>query len=193
MSKDNFKNLNTKLVARNIIHYKQIDSTQREIWRKIDTIKNGTLIYADIQTSGIGTHGRTWYTSEVENIAFSFAIFPNVEVKELENLTREVANIVVGVFNKLYKIKLDIKEPNDIMANSKKIGGILTETKIAGNIVKQLVIGIGINTNQQVLKDEIKKIATSIKDEFNIQVDNNYVISEFCNNFEEKLGKGLGI
>lgn len=193
MSKDNFKNLNTKLVARRIIHYKQIDSTQKEIWRKIDSIENGTLIYADIQTSGIGTHGRTWYTSETENIAFSFAIFPKVEVKELENLTREIANIVVEVFDKLYKIKLDIKEPNDIMVKSKKLGGILTETKIVGNIVKQLVIGIGLNTNQQVFKDEIKDIATSIKNEFNIQVDNNYVIAEFCNSFEKKLGKGLGI
>ena len=56
-----------------VIHYKTIDSTQKEIWRRVKngTIENKTIVIADIQTSGIGTHGRTWHTDEENNIAFS--------------------------------------------------------------------------------------------------------------------------
>ena len=58
--------------SNNFIFYKKIDSTQNEIWRLIEskTIKNKTLIMADIQTNGKGTHGRIWHTDEEKKIAF---------------------------------------------------------------------------------------------------------------------------
>ena len=54
--------------------YRKIDSTQLEIWRRIEAnkIDNKTVVIADIQTNGKGTHGRKWHTDEVNNIAFSF-------------------------------------------------------------------------------------------------------------------------
>lgn len=185
------KNLNTKFIGQNIIHYETIDSTQKEIWRRIekDNIQNGSLIVADTQTDAIGTHGRVWHTEKIDNIAFSFVIFPNCDIKKLENLTYEIAECLVSVFKKLYKIDIDIKLPNDLMINNKKVGGILTETKLQGNIVKSLVIGIGINTNQNEVSGEIKNISTSIKSEFKIEVNNYDVISEFCNDFEQIIIK----
>lgn len=184
-------NLNTKFIGQNIIHYETIDSTQKEIWRRIekDNIKNGSLIVADTQTDAIGTHGRIWRTEKTDNIAFSFVIFPNCDIKKLENLTYEIAQCLVSVFKKLYKVDIDIKLPNDLMINNKKVGGILTETKLQGNIVKSLVIGIGLNTNQNEISEEIKNISTSIKSEFKIKVNNYDVISEFCNNFEQIIIK----
>lgn len=188
---NNILNLNTKLIGTNIVHYKEIDSTQKEIWRRVENkqIQNGTLILADIQTDAIGTHGRTWYTTKTNNIAFSFLLYPNIPVRKLEKLTIQIAKIIVEVFEELYKINLEIKLPNDIIIQTnegiKKIGGILTQTKLKGEIVKCLVIGIGINTNQQQFKKEIKNIATSIKNEFGINVNNNNIITEFCNKFEE--------
>ena len=189
-----FENLNTKVIAKKVIYYEQIDSTQKEIWRRIDKhdIENGTLIYAGLQTKGIGTHGRTWYTNEKDNIAFSFAIFPNISIKRLEGLTKNIAEAIVEVLKKLYNVELQIKQPNDIVYNGKKIGGILTETKINGEIVKYVVIGIGINTNQEKFNNEIKNIATSIKKEFDIKVDSKKIITEFCNEFEEKIIKRIG-
>ena len=69
-------NLKTKYLGRDFIFYNQIDSTQNEIFRRIENnnIKNGTLVMADIQTNGKGTHGRIWHTNETQNIAFSFYI-----------------------------------------------------------------------------------------------------------------------
>ena len=66
------------------------------------------------------------------------------------------------------------------MINKQKVGGILTETKLQGEIVKQLVIGIGINTNNE-------EISTSIKKEFGITIDNSKVIEELCQRIGEKL------
>ena len=160
-----------------IIHYEKIDSTQKEVWRKIE---NGIIISADIQTEGIGTHGRTWYTTQKGNIAFSIGLEPNLPVQQFQNLTIEIAETILEVFEKLYQIKLQIKYPNDIMINKQKVGGILTETKLQGEIVKQLVIGIGINTNNE-------EISTSIKKEFGISIDNSKVIDEICQRIGEKL------
>lgn len=87
----------------------------------------------------------------------------------------------------MYQIQLEIKSPNDIVLGNKKLGGILTETKLVGETVKNLVIGIGINTNQEKFTKEISEIATSIKNEFNREVDNLKIISKFCELFEEKL------
>lgn len=142
---------------------------------------------------GSGTHGRVWYTNEIENIAFSCYVEANCKVERLEGVTTEIAETMIEVFQKLYQIKLEIKFPNDIIFHQKKIGGILTETKVNGDFVNSLVIGIGINTNQRNFPSEIKNIASSIKNEFGIKVDNQKVISEFCNRFEEKLSKRIGI
>lgn len=181
------KQFDTDVIGKMVIHYEKIDSTQKEVWRRIEenNIENGTVIIADIQTDGIGTHGRKWYTTEKQNIAFSFVTFPNVEVKKLENLTTKIAKILVSIFENTYHIKLEIKKPNDLMIKGKKVGGILTQTKLQGEIVKNLVIGIGINTNQSNFDEEIETIATSVKKEFGIIVDNNRVIQEFIYKFEK--------
>ena len=193
MYKIELPKLNTKWLGKETIYYKEIDSTQKEVWRRIENknIDNGTLILADIQTDGIGTHGRKWYTSQEENIAFSFVIYPNIQIQKIENLTVEIAEILLEVFQKIYSIQLAIKNPNDIIINNKKVGGILAETKLRGEQIECLVIGIGINTNQQKFTKEIENIATSIKNEFHIKVDNLEVITEFCNLFEQNMIKRM--
>lgn len=159
------------------IHYEKIDSTQKEVWRRLE---KAIIISADIQTDGIGTHGRTWYTTQKGNIAFSIGLELNKSINKLNNLTIEIAEIILEVFENLYQIKLKIKHPNDIMINNQKVGGILTETKLKGEIVKYLVIGIGINTNNE-------EISTSIKKEFGIEIDNSKVIEEICQRIGERL------
>ena len=71
------------------------------------------------------------------------------------------------------------------------MGGILSETKVSGNIVKYIVVGIGINTCQTEFDTEIKNIATSIKNEFGIDVDRMKIIEEFCNRFEKIISERI--
>lgn len=173
--------------------YRKIDSTQLEIWRRIEAnkIDNKTVVIADIQTNGKGTHGRKWYTDEVNNIAFSFFRQINCEIDKLDGLTTEMAQIILDIFKELYQVNLQIKLPNDIFYNDKKVGGILSETKVSGNIVKYIVVGIGINTCQTEFDTEIKNIATSIKNEFGIDVDRMKIIEEFCNRFEKRISERI--
>ena len=182
-------NLHTRVLGRNFEYYEKISSTQKEIWARVanNKIKNGTVICAGVQENGVGTHGRVWHTDEKNNIAFSFYLNLNVEIEKLDGITLEIAEIIKNIFHKQYNILLEIKKPNDIVYNHKKIGGILTETKMVGECVRDVVIGIGINTNQTEFADEIKDIATSIKNEFDVNVDNEKIISEFCNLFEKKI------
>lgn len=186
-----YKNLNTEFLGRKFTYYKTIDSTQSEVWEIAKNTVNGTLIMSDIQTNGKGTHGRKWYTDEENNIAFSLLIKPNCEIDKLDGLTLEIAETILEIFKEKYKINLQIKEPNDIIYNKKKIGGILTETKVISGIVKYLNIGIGINIQKENFSEDLIDIASSIKKEFNIDIDIIKFIAEFCNRFENKFKKRM--
>ncbi|MBR2744055.1 MAG: biotin--[Clostridia bacterium] len=180
-------NLETKILGRKLDFFDELDSTQSEVWRLIknNTIKNGEMVVANIQTAGVGTHGRKWYTDQPNNIAISMYVETNCKAEKIEGITLKIADILKSVFYRLYDINLDIKEPNDLYYNNKKIGGILTESKIAEGKSKFLVVGIGVNTSQAIFNNEISEIAGSIKNEFGIDIDNEAVIAEFCNNFEK--------
>ncbi len=136
---------------------------------------------------GNGTHGRVWHTDETGNIAFSCFIKTNCSLDQIEGITVELANLIKEVFQELYNITLGIKLPNDMVYNHKKIGGILVETKVSGDMVKYMVIGIGINTNQEKMKEELQEIASSIRIEFHKTIDNNQVIKRFFELLEKTL------
>lgn len=180
----------SKWLGKEIIYFEEIDSTQKEVWRRIkeNNIQNGTLVIADLQTNGIGTHDRKWYKTQKGNISFSLCWFPNIDISKLENFTYTIADVLVNIFKDVYNIDLEIKIPNDLLIKGKKVGGILTETKVYGNIVKEVVIGIGINTNCNETAKEIENISASIKEEFNTPIDNMKVIKEFCDVMEKRIG-----
>ena len=73
--------------------------------------------------------------------------------------------------------------------NCKKIGGFLTETKVVSEVVRYLVVGIGINTYKKIFTEDIKNIASSIMVEFSINIDKNNFIIDFCNVFEKEIIK----
>ena len=116
----------------------------------------------------------------------------NCNIEQIEGITLEIAEVIVNIFKEKYNIELEIKPPNDIVYNNKKIGGILTECQTICKNVKNLVIGIGINLIQENFSEDIENIATSIKKEFGIKIDNLELIMQFCNKFE-KIIKRRGI
>ena len=182
------RKFNTEFIGKSMYCYEQLDSTQLEIWRLYEKgAANGTLVMASLQTDGKGTKGRKWYTDEKNNIAFSFLVRTSCNINRLYGLTLNIAEIIVKIFKDKYNIKLEIKQPNDIMCNNKKVGGILTQTKVKGENVKALVVGIGINTSKTKFNKDIMDIATSIKKEFNIDVDIEMFIEEFCIRFEKEI------
>lgn len=180
------ENLKTKFMGHNIIYFKSIDSTQTfaKSTKKEDT-PDGTVIIADSQTEGVGTHERKWYTGK-DNIAMTFILYPECNASKLSNLTILISKCVINAIKKLYGYELKIKEPNDVIYNNKKIAGILTESKVEGEIVKILFIGIGLNVNQTIFPGNLKDIASSLKNEFSKEFSREEIIVEFFNIFEKE-------
>ena len=181
-----FKNLKTKFLGRNMLHFEVIDSTQKYIKENsIKNMPNGTIVIADTQSSGIGTQGRKWFTGDNnENIAMSFVLYPETDIKKFSNLTKLIAECIINTVKKLYGYELKIKVPNDIICNEKKIAGILTESSSIGEKVKKIIIVIGFNVNQMEFPEDLKDLATSLKKEFSKNFSKEEIIVEFLNEFE---------
>ena len=185
MEKIKLENLKTKFIARNIAFYKELDSTQKQAKKLAnENIKNGTIVITENQTHGIGTHGRTWQSNPAENATFTIILYPNCNIKNLENITTQIAQSICMAIKALYNIDLEIKKPNDLILNGKKIGGILTEIDTIGENVNELFIGIGFNVNQTEFNEELQNTATSLhlNNVKNAKVQD--VICEICNKLE---------
>jgi len=178
-------NLKTTYIGRNIIYFNEIGSTEEEAKRlAANHVQNGSAVIADMQTGGVGTHGRMWHTSANENILMTLVLYPDCNVNKLEGITVNIANCIADVIWNLYNIKLEIKHPNDLVLSNRKIGGILAETKIVEGNAENLFIGIGLNINQENFPEEIADIATSLKKEFGREFSREKIISEICNELE---------
>ena len=129
-------------------------------------LKDIKVVIAENQTKGKGTNGRKWHSSSQENILMTLIFYPQKEIKELQGITYGIAEMIRDAIKDLYDISLNIKLPNDLLLNGKKICGILTESAIQGNKLKYLLIGIGVNVNQIEFYGEIEDIATSLKREY---------------------------
>lgn len=192
MEEEILKKLNTKFIGRKLKIFEEIDSTQKYIKRldKIDS-KNGLVVVSKHQTSGIGTNERKWYTKKDKNLTFSILLKPECNIKNIEGITILIAEVIVRVIKKMYKHDLKIKYPNDIILNGKKIGGILTESITNNEMVKQIIIGIGLNVNQEKFDKEIGNIATSLKKEFGNNFNKEEILIGILNEFEKEYMKLL--
>ncbi len=188
MNIEKIKNASTKKIGKKIEYYKEISSTHKyakEIALQSDT--NGKLIIAEIQTAGIGTKGRTWYTGENKNIAMTIILKPKCKIRELEGLTIKIAKCMQKTIYDLYGYKLEIKEPNDLILNNKKICGILTEINTISEKINYLLISLGFNVNEDEFSEETKDIATSLKKEFGKEFAREDIIVKFIENLEKIL------
>ena len=178
--------LKTKIIGKKIFFFEEIDSTQ-EYAKKLaqKNIENGSIVLTQYQSNGVGTHGRKWYSEKNSNISFTIILYPKCSIQKLNNLTKDIAKCIVEAIYKTYKVNTTIKDPNDIILNGKKIGGILTQIITNGENIKYLLIGIGINVNGVNFPEELEKIATSLKKEYNIEFSKEKIIAEFCNIFEQ--------
>ena len=143
------------------------------------------MVIANNQNNGKGTNGRKWKTRLGDNLTFSMLLIPNCKIEKINELTVILAKAVIRAINKVCECRLEIKYPNDIMLNNKKMCGILTESTTKGEVVKKIIIGIGINLNQVKFDKEIEEIATSLKKEFGKNFSKEKIISNFFNEFEK--------
>ena len=146
-----------------ILHYDIIDSTNSEAKRLCEKeVVHGRLIVADRQTVGRGRRGREWVSSSDDGIWMSYVIKPSMGPYEASALTLIAAMAVSKAILKTTGLKTDIKWPNDVVCHGRKLSGILTEMQSENDRVKYVVIGIGINVNNEEFPKELCDVATSV-------------------------------
>ncbi|MFA9398166.1 MAG: biotin--[acetyl-CoA-carboxylase] ligase [Clostridiaceae bacterium] len=181
-----YENLNTKYIGKNIMHFDSLGSTNVEAkLLAAKNIENGTAVIGEEQTLGRGRLGRKWISPKYKGIWMSIVLYPEVEMSEVSKITQVAAASVINALSNL-GIKAEIKWPNDIVINSKKVCGILTELSGELNKINHVVVGIGINANleQEDFPEEIKNIGTSIKIENNNEINRKVLVAYILNEFE---------
>jgi BirA family biotin operon repressor/biotin-[acetyl-CoA-carboxylase] ligase len=129
--------------------FDSVASTNRTLWELLNQgASPGTVVIATQQTAGRGQWGRQW-VSPSGGLYLSVAIAPNLEANTSYQLTLASA---WGIAHQLRQcgINVGIKWPNDLVLDGRKLGGILTETKVNQGMITQAVIGVGINWSNPV-------------------------------------------
>jgi len=111
--------------------------------------QNWTVITAEQQSNGRGTHGRQWRSPKGKSLLMSIIVPPPYDTDELENLSAECAEILADVLKEKSNIPYTIKKPNDILIENKKVCGILLESVSDSERILSLILGIGINLYQE--------------------------------------------
>lgn len=134
-----------------IIKLNAIDSTNRFLKELAQeaTAENYTIVVANQQTDGKGQRGASWISESDKGLTFSL-LYNNLQESAINlfELNCIVAFSIVEALQSISLIKFQIKWPNDILAENKKIGGVLIENSFKNQQEVVSVIGIGINVNQ---------------------------------------------
>ncbi len=157
-------NLGTHFIGQRVIYYPSLTSTMAIAKQEAQLgAVEGTAVIADEQTAGRGRIKRAWLSPK-GNIALSIILYPSVVY--LPSLIMLASLAVIHSIEAVTGLKSQVKWPNDILIDGKKVCGILIESSVRGNIVDYAIIGIGVNVNLR-LSDfpEINPTATSLSDE----------------------------
>ncbi len=168
-------------------HFKEIDSTNKKAKELAgENCPHGTLVSADAQNAGVGRRGRSWSSEENTGIYMSMVLRPEMDANQASMLTLVAAISVakaIEAFEVHKKASIQIKWPNDILLNKKKICGILTEMTLAEMKIDAVIIGIGINVTNQIFPEEIADTASSILIEAGVEIDRELLIKEVWKQF----------
>jgi BirA family biotin operon repressor/biotin-[acetyl-CoA-carboxylase] ligase len=180
-----------------IIKLSAIDSTNRFLKQlaKETTPENYTIVVADQQTDGKGQRGASWISESGKGLTFSCLYYHHVGVlSDVYVLNCIAAWSVVTALQSMSTIDFQIKWPNDILAEQKKIGGILIENSIKSSTEILSIIGIGINVNQTQFDDlpQASSLALLEKKSFDIESLLLCIAQELEQNLEKLTQVGAG-
>ena len=181
------KDMNTKFVGRNLYVYPEVGSTNAVAkFLSENGIENGSVVIAEKQTAGRGRTGKSW-ESPLGGVWLSIILAPDVDDSKIPLITLATGVAVAKTLEKIGIDNPEIKWPNDLMLNDKKVCGILTEAVTNFNKIRNVIVGVGIDANFSTdeLPEELKGITTTLKEELGKEVDKNLLIKIFLEEFEE--------
>jgi BirA family biotin operon repressor/biotin-[acetyl-CoA-carboxylase] ligase len=125
----------------------------------------GAVVLAEEQTAGRGRAGRSWHSERGAGLYVTLLLRPKLSPVQAPLLTMLAGLSAHTAVQGLTGLAAEVKWPNDLLLNGKKVGGILTEMHAEPNAVRFVIIGIGINVNQEKFPGELAATATSLRKE----------------------------
>src|SRR3989304_4455794 len=178
----------SKLIGKTFVFFDSTDSTNL---RAAELAKNGaaegTVVIADSQSEGRGRLGRKWVSPRGVNLYTSVIFSPNIPPHKAHAITLVSAVAVAETIGAFCRKKAEVKWPNDVLLDSKKVAGILTEMSSETDRANFMGVGVGINAHMAP-KDapfEIKSVATSIAEKTSMPVDRVRLATALYSNLEK--------
>lgn len=180
----------TKWVGKKRFHFEKIDSTNKKAKELGEAgAEHGVLITADMQTAGSGRRGRSWFSEDSGNLYMSLLLRPKLSPIQAPILTLTAALAIAEGLNHIFRqnglqFTTQIKWPNDILLNGRKICGILTEMILNQTQIDFVIIGIGINVANRTFPEDIKQMAASIFMETGLELEKEQIMAQIWPLFE---------
>ncbi len=173
------KGLNTQIMGKEVYCFRETDSTQTVARRLADDgVREGTVVLAEGQTRGKGRRGRSWFSPPGQGIWASIILRPPISPSQAGRVCLTSALVVAEAIREITGLPALIKWPNDIFIDGKKVGGILIEMTAEMDPVKFIILGIGVNVNQDKFSEELKGKALSLKQEKGKKVSRLFLLQE---------------
>ena len=167
-----------------VIHIDETDSTNR--WLKEHGEEN-LVVVADYQTAGKGCGTNTWESERGKNLLFSLLIHPEgITAKEQFFISEAVSVALCETLAPYTYNKVEIKWPNDIYVDDKKICGILIENHLQGSEIRDSIIGIGLNVNQREFRSDAPN-PVSLYQLTGQETDREALLNTFLQTFDKAL------
>jgi BirA family biotin operon repressor/biotin-[acetyl-CoA-carboxylase] ligase len=156
--------LKGSLFGKRIHHFFKVDSTNRVALELAQAGEpEGAVVLAEEQTAGRGRAGRTWHSERAVGIYVTLVLRPKLAPVQAPLLTMMAGLSAYTAIQAHSGLVVDLKWPNDLLIRGKKVGGILTEMHAEPGQVRFVIVGIGLNVNQEKFPGELGSAATSLR------------------------------
>ena len=179
--------LRTTDLGRTLYHFYKVDSTNAFAARLLShgrKAPDGTVILSEYQTAGRGRLGRSWHSEPESGLYFSMILRPKIPPSLAPLFTLGTAVAMHNAVERDTRVDVDIKWPNDLLVGRKKVCGILSEIQAEVDMIRTMIVGVGLNVNHAVMPDELSEIATSLRIESGRVQSRIEILLEFFEEFE---------
>ena len=175
--------LNTKFIGKKIHYFDYLASTMDLAMQLgMDGAASGSVVLAESQIKGRGRLGRVWFSPKYKGIYLSLILRPKILPAACPILTLMSAVSICEAVKKVTDLDAQIKWPNDVLLHNKKVAGILTEMNAEVDKVNFVVIGIGLNVNND--KKSLIAGATSLKEQQGEEISRVLLLQELLRRIE---------
>src|SRR5436309_1161721 len=179
--------LRTSMIGKSMYHFYSVDSTNAfaaRLFAHGHKVREGALVIAEAQTAGRGRLGRTWHSERESGLYFSMILRPQIPPSLAPLFTLATAVAMHNAIERDTQLDIDIKWPNDLLIGSRKVCGILSEIQAEVDLLKTMIIGVGVNVNHEYFPEDIAERATSLRIASGRIQSRMAILVEFLEEFE---------